>query len=551
MSKCSKCGEVYDGAERFCPIDGTRLPGARIGHHSTIPPEHDRLIGTVIQGRYRVIDQLGEGGMGVVYTAEHVEIEKKVALKVLRDDFSKRPEVVERFRQEARAASRIGHENIVDVTDFGQLNDGGVYFVMEYLKGMSLSEIIQGTPVSLERVVPIVIQIAHALKAAHTLGIVHRDLKPENIFLTKRENRDDFVKILDFGIAKISDRDSDGERLTKTGMIFGTPEYMSPEQASGKSLDHRVDIYALGCIMFELFTGDVPFDGESFMAVLTQHMFEEIPDIQKLNTDPKLTESVRSVVYKAMSKEVKDRYQDMSELEQDLERAVRDSGYVIDYPGRETPVRFPTEDGKGTSGSSQVSVEWADSVEIKEKKNKLTMVIGTVLAVLLIAAGAAIYLLPRDDQGKTKKIKQLAVVAPPVVEDPPAVSGEDQQLDEGGEAAAKEIEKPAKIEVLIQSDPKLAVIFIEGLGQVCSSAPCKIELEEGKPVEIKAQAENRSTTLVFTPSEQNKEIMLKVEQKRTVKKRPAKKRLKSDGKKEKPSETKPRGLKIPGIFRDG
>jgi serine/threonine-protein kinase len=546
---------MYDGAERFCPKDGTRLAGGRMGHKTTIPPAHDHLIGTVIQGRYRVIDQLGEGGMGVVYTAEHVEIEKKVALKVLRDDFSKRPEVVERFRQEARAASRIGHENIVDVTDFGQLNDGGVYFVMEHLKGMSLSEIIQGTPVSLERAVPIVMQIARALTAAHTLGIVHRDLKPENIFLTKRENRDDFVKILDFGIAKISDRDSDGERLTKTGMIFGTPEYMSPEQASGKRLDLRVDVYALGCIMFELFTGIVPFDGESFMAVLTQHMFEPIPDIQTLNTDPKITESVRSVVYKAMAKEVRDRYQNMSEIEQDLDRAVRDSGYVIDYPGRETSVRFPTEDGAAASGASQVSVEWADSVEIKKKRNKLTMVIGAGLVVLLVAVGAVFFLQSRGDRKATTTIDQLVAVPQPTVVEPTAVSGEKQELAEGGETAVKQIEKISKIEVLIQSDPEQAVIFVEGLGQVCSSAPCKIELEEGKPVEIKAQAGNRSSRLVFTPSEQNKEITLKIEEKRaakkSAKKRPAKKSSKSGGKKETPTETKPSGLKIPGIFKDG
>jgi serine/threonine-protein kinase len=551
MNKCSQCGEVYDGAERFCPKDGTRLPGGGTSHRSTIPPARDQLIGSIIQGRYRVIDQLGEGGMGVVYTAEHVEIEKKVALKVLRDDFSKRPEVVERFRQEARAASRIGHENIVDVTDFGQLRDGGVYFVMEYLKGMSLSEIIQGSPVDLERAVPIVMQIARALKAAHSLGIVHRDLKPENIFLTKREAKDDFVKILDFGIAKISDRDSDGERLTKTGMIFGTPEYMSPEQAAGKHLDHRVDVYALGCIMFELFTGNVPFDGESFMAVLTQHMFEPIPDLAQITTDPRITEPVRSVVYKAMSKEVRDRYQDMSELEHDLERAISDSGYIVDHPGRETSVRFSNEDNKGTNGVSQVRVEWADSVEIKKKKNNRTVVIGMALAVLIAVVGAGIYLWLSDGREENKKIEKTASLPQPALNEKKATQAE----NENREAKAKEVEKPQKIEVWIQSDPKEAVIFIEGLGQVCSSAPCKIELEEGKPVEIKAQAEDRASKLVFTPSGQNKKVLLKIEEKKTSKKsskrRSTKKSSKSGGKKESSTETKPSGLKIPGIFKDG
>jgi hypothetical protein len=245
----------------------------------------------------------------------------------------------------------------------------------------------------------------------------------------------------------------------------------------------------------------------------------------------------------------------MSEIEQDLDRAVRDSGYVIDYPGRETSVRFPTEDGAAASGASQVSVEWADSVEIKKKRNKLTMVIGAGLVVLLVAVGAVFFLQSRGDRKATTTIDQLVAVPQPTVVEPTAVSGEKQELAEGGETAVKQIEKISKIEVLIQSDPEQAVIFVEGLGQVCSSAPCKIELEEGKPVEIKAQAGNRSSRLVFTPSEQNKEITLKIEEKRaakkSAKKRPAKKSSKSGGKKETPTETKPSGLKIPGIFKDG
>jgi hypothetical protein len=171
--------------------------------------------------------------------------------------------------------------------------------------------------------------------------------------------------------------------------------------------------------------------------------------------------------------------------------------------------------------------------------------------VLLAAVGAVFFLQSRGDRETTTTIDQLVAVPQPAVNEPPAVSGEKQELAEGGEPAVKELEKISKIEVLIQSDPEHAVILIEGLGQVCSSAPCKIELEEGKPVEIKAQAENRSTKLVFTPSEQNKEITLKIEEKRAAKKRPAKKSSKSGGKKGTPTETKPSGLKIPGIFKDG
>ncbi|MCP4604966.1 MAG: serine/threonine protein kinase [Proteobacteria bacterium] len=573
MNACSQCGTVYDGAEVFCPKDGTRLGGSREERVSmpSVPPESDPLIDSVIQERYRVIDQIGEGGMGVVYIAEHVEIEKKVALKVLRDDFSKRPEVVERFRQEARAASKIGHAHIVDVTDFGQIKDGGVYFVMEYLKGQGLSDLIRGEPISVERAVPIVTQIARALQAAHKLGIVHRDLKPENIFLVEREEEKDFVKVLDFGIAKISDRDSDGKRLTKTGMIFGTPEYMSPEQAAGKELDHRVDIYALGCIMFEMFTGQVPFDGESFMAVLTQHMFEPIPLIESIRPETDIPPSVRNVVYRAMSKDKDNRYSDMSALEADLERALNDAGYVVDLPRRKGAVHLSQEDqgksrGKARADTKGTAMDWSPpSGSYIQGKKKGWLGIGVTIAVaVLIVGGGLVYFI--DVGGTGNGTPRVSV---PVANEglPVVLQAADKGIKEPkeqapGESPSKESEKPQenakakKISVEVKSEPKEAVIFIEGLGQVCSKTPCNVELEAGHPVEIKAKLGNRSAKMTFTPSEQNKELVLEMKKAgRRSNKKPRNPEIKSDSKPDgdkgqSNTKTDSSGLKIPGIFKD-
>src|SRR5678816_3412767 len=215
------------------------------------PPSDDPLIGRVLSERYRIIRKIGEGGMGAVYQAEHALIEKKIALKILFQDLTRRPDLIARFLQEAKSASRIGHENVIDISDFGQSPEGLVFIAMEYLDGQDLGKMLKkGGPMFWERARPILMQITKGLRAAHGNGIIHRDMKPENVYLIQREGRPDFVKVLDFGIAKIVNDDAGGPALTQTGMIFGTPEYMSPEQAQGSPPDHRVDIYAVGCIMY-------------------------------------------------------------------------------------------------------------------------------------------------------------------------------------------------------------------------------------------------------------------------------------------------------------
>jgi serine/threonine-protein kinase len=270
-------------------------------------------VGRVLSDRYRIVRKVGEGGMGVVYQAEHAVIGKKVALKVLFPELTRRTDLVARFLQEARSASRIGHENVIDISDFGQSPDGLVYIAMEFLDGEDLGRLLKTSgPMPWERARVILMQIVKALRAAHDHGIIHRDMKPENIFMIQREGHPDFVKVLDFGIAKVVNLDEDGPRLTQTGMIFGTPEYMSPEQAQGQTPDHRVDIYAVGCIMYHLLTGQVPFVADTFMGILTKHMLEPVIPLRQCRPDLDIPEEVEAIAMRALEKDRDKRWQDMN-----------------------------------------------------------------------------------------------------------------------------------------------------------------------------------------------------------------------------------------------
>jgi serine/threonine protein kinase len=287
------------------------------------------LIGSEVDGRYRVIELIGEGGMGKVYLAEHVEIGKRVALKVLHPSYSRMPDLVERFRREARAASKIGHPNIVDVTDSGTTADGSVYFVMEYLEGVELGSVIErGGALDVARALRITGQICRALSAAHREGIIHRDLKPENIFLITRDGTADVVKVLDFGIAKTTEAEAARERrLTSPGMAMGTPEYMSPEQAAGRAADARCDVYALGAIMYEMVTGVPPYCGDNFMEILTKKATQDPPPPGLVRSE--LPSQVSDLVTAAMARNPDDRPQTMEALEYELNKCLAGRGVAV------------------------------------------------------------------------------------------------------------------------------------------------------------------------------------------------------------------------------
>jgi eukaryotic-like serine/threonine-protein kinase len=278
--------------------------------------ERENLTGQLIDGRYQIDYVLGVGSMGIVYGARHAAVGKLVAVKALRAHLASDAEAIQRFNAEATAATSIGNQHIVETFDFGRLPDGAAYLVMEYLEGRSLAELIEGwSPLPLERIAKIGVQIAEALNAAHLAGIVHRDLKPDNVFLCDRDGDPDFVKILDFGIAKFGVSQA---RLTQAGAVFGTPAYMSPEQALGKATDGRTDIYALGVMLYEMACSSVPFQAESAIAVLGQHAKEE-PEALSLRK-PDVSSELEAIVHKCLRKDVEERYADMAELAADLSR---------------------------------------------------------------------------------------------------------------------------------------------------------------------------------------------------------------------------------------
>ena len=272
------------------------------------------LVGQVLDGRYKITRKLGEGGMGEVYAADHVHIEKRFAIKLLRPEIVSNPEAVSRFRQEARSSSSIGHRNIIAIEDFGTLSDGRIYMCMELLNGAALNDLIM-TPQPVERLLNILIQTGHGLAAAHAKNIVHRDMKPENIFVTIGANNEDVPKLLDFGIAKVAGNDGQNN-LTRTGTIFGTPFYMAPEQALGNPVDARTDIYAVGVIMYEVFSGSLPFQGESFMGILTQHITSEPENVNArcAKTGRVLPPGLADIITRCLQKNPAQRFSSMDEL---------------------------------------------------------------------------------------------------------------------------------------------------------------------------------------------------------------------------------------------
>jgi serine/threonine-protein kinase len=419
-------------------------------------PTDDPLIGKVLSERYRIVRKIGEGGMGAVYQAEHALIEKKMALKILFQDLTRRPDLIQRFLQEAKSASRIGHENVIDINDFGQSPEGLVFIAMEYLDGEDLGKALKGTgAMDWERARPILMQITKGLRAAHANGIIHRDMKPENVYLIQREGRRDFVKVLDFGIAKIVNDDTGGPALTQTGMIFGTPEYMSPEQAQGSTPDHRVDVYAVGCIMYHMLTGQVPFTADNFMGILTKHLLEPPVPPRKRRPDLDIPADVEAVCLKAMEKERDKRYPDMDAFY----RALGGTGGVPFEPSQvfvaprlpKASLKYPTLaaanlDGRESRTALAVPGTFEDERPVRAEEaggggGRKPMIIAAVLGAAVVFGALAFFMRPSS---KGSPVAEPAAAAKPAAVAAPAVPPPAEPARPAEAAKPTEAVKPAE-----------------------------------------------------------------------------------------------------------
>ena len=303
---CLTCNAEFAGGESVCPHDGTALT----------PVADGSLIGTVLGGRYQILSVIGDGAMGRVYLAKHQLMKRQVAVKMMHPQLISGKAALRRFQKEAELASALNHPNILSVYDFGVTDDGNPYLVMDYLQGRELSELLaEAKRLGTSEAIHIFKQVCQGLAHAHDKGVVHRDLKPSNIMLVTLDEDQNFVKILDFGIAKqLNPSDSAMGNLTRTGEVFGTPHYMSPEQCRALHVDGRADIYAVGCVMYQTLTGDLPIRGSDLIECLYKHVNETPASFATVCPELDLPAELESIVFKAMAKAPEDRYQTFQEM---------------------------------------------------------------------------------------------------------------------------------------------------------------------------------------------------------------------------------------------
>jgi serine/threonine protein kinase len=420
---CPHCQKALRDDSRFCTGCGQALdnPSNSTTQIHESKPEvistrvGDPLLGHILDGKYQLISRLGAGGMGTVYRARRVHIGDDVAVKVLHTKYVAEHDAIERFRREARAAAQLRHPNVVVIYDYGEAPDAGVlgYIVMELVEGQSLGDILKREGrLKPERAIALMRQICAGVGAAHKRNIIHRDLKPDNIVVLPSDGNDEeTVKVVDFGLAKLRDKlGLDAHSLTQTGMIMGTPYYMSPEQCRGDDLDSRADVYSLGAILFEMLVGDRLFNAPSAAAVIVKHLMDPAPLLPNID---QLPPALTTICSRALSKEATDRQADASELAREINAALDESRRprIVFPPDTKPPERIDTKLTGApapletlTHVGAQVHQPARRALEEPTRKGK-GRVIGAVLAIVslvVISVAAAAFYFTRDKPSSTR-----------------------------------------------------------------------------------------------------------------------------------------------------
>jgi tRNA A-37 threonylcarbamoyl transferase component Bud32 len=433
-------------------------------------------------GNYTITAKLGEGGMGVVYLAEHPVIGRKVAMKAIHPELSRNPEVVSRFVTEAKAVNQIGNEHIVDIHDFGTTPEGDFYFIMEFLQGEALSDRLRREAViEPSRALSIAAQVADALAASHAHGIIHRDLKPENIFLIHKGGTHDFVKVLDFGLAKLTLGDDKVSHKTRTGSVMGTPYYMSPEQCEGRpNIDQRADVYSLGVILFEMLTGKVPFGGDGYGEIIVKHITAPVPSPRAIN--PRLSAAHEAILLRALAKNRDERFRGMEDFRVALlnperyaaapsiiptpgplagygiEKAITPGLVQTKLTGEAAPVAEMDARVVPTPSTFRDSVGALDGEE-EVPRARTGLWLGLLAA--LVAGGAAAFWVARAGSNTAPPVVEPAVATPTPVPRPVAPV------------------PAAKVTIKFQSEPGGATVARQDTGEQLGVTPFEIEVPHG------------------------------------------------------------------------
>ena len=429
---CAECGRRVEGGEMRCPDDGS--PTIVVG-------PRDDLVGRTVDGRFVVRDLVGSGGMGAVYRAHQLSMDRDVALKVLRRDLAGDEQAVRRFFREARAASRLKNPHTITVFDFGQMEDGQLYLAMELLSGRSLSAMLsdEDRPMEVGRAARIVTQVLDALVEAHSVGVLHRDLKPDNVFVLEGAGSDEFVKVLDFGIAKIQ-AGSGATSLTGTGMAFGTPTYMSPEQAEARELDARSDLYSVGVMLFEMLAGKPPFEAATPLALILRKVQERPPTVFHVNPDVRIPAAMDDLLAGLLAPAADGRPASAADAKRLLSAALVGPATsqvgAVEVRGGVT-TRVPVTDPRSTpdraldvEGGPVPTLPMA-AIEVPRRRFSWPLV--AVGGALVVAAGTAAWLLassgPTAPPDAPSPAAPRPVISQPAVPQPAVATPETSPLD--------------------------------------------------------------------------------------------------------------------------